>query len=54
MKLWRWSLYTRHYAPAGKDYFSETGQEPEVRDAMNHVADVVEKLVKEKNEKCLN
>ncbi len=54
MQLWRWSLYTRHYAPDGKDYFSETGQEPEVRDAMNHVADVVEKLVKEKNEKCLN
>ena len=55
MKLWRWSLYTRHYAPVGKDYHQESGQEAEVRDAMNHVASVIEKLVKEKSEeKCLN
>ena len=54
MQLWRWSLYTRHYAPEGKDYHQESGQEREVRDAMNHVADVVEILVIVKNEKCLN
>ena len=53
--MWRWSLYTRHYATVGKDYHQESGQEAEVRDAMNHVASVVEKLVKEKSEeKCLN
>jgi|TARA_B100001996_G_scaffold332719_1_gene281974 hypothetical protein len=54
MKLWRWSLYTKHYAPEGKDYHQVSGQEPEVRDAMNHVASVVEKLVQEKNDKCLS
>ena len=48
MKQWRWSLYTRHYAPDNKDYHQETGQRPEVRDAMNDVATTVEYLKAEK------
>ncbi len=48
MKQWRWSLYTRHYAPNGGNYHQVSGQRPEVRDAMNDVATTVEYLKAEK------
>ena len=41
---WRWSLYTRHYAPDGK-YHQESGSADEVRDAMNDVANTIEHLL---------
>ena len=43
MDEWRWSLYTRYYAPDGK-YHQETGSQKEVRDAMNDVANTIEHL----------
>tara|TARA_B100001996_G_scaffold77388_1_gene57152 strand:+ start:481 stop:639 length:159 start_codon:yes stop_codon:yes gene_type:complete len=44
MKEWRWSLYTRHYAPQGKDYHQETGSGKDIRTVMNDVANTVEYL----------
>ncbi len=51
MNEWRWSLYTRRYAPKG-DYHQETGSRKEIRDAMNDVATTIEHLLEQKEKTC--
>ena len=46
LDLWRWSLYTRRYAPNETKYHQETGSQKEVRDAMEDVATTIEYLIK--------
>ena len=48
---WRWSLYTKTYAPKG-DNHQQTGSRKEIRDAMNDVADTIEHLIVLKEKGC--
>ena len=41
---WRWSLYTKTYAPKG-DSLQQTGSRKEIREAMNDVAATIEHLI---------
>ncbi len=42
---WRWSLYTKKYAPDGKQCHQETGTSTDIRKAFDDVANTVEFLV---------
>ncbi len=48
MNEWRWSIYTKRFAPDGTDHHQSTGSSKEIRDAFNKVADTVEKLAEGK------
>ena len=45
---WRWSLYTKKYAPDGKQCHQETGTSKDIRKAFDDVANTVEFLVEKK------
>ncbi len=48
MNEWRWSLYTRRYAPNG-NYHQETGSSKEIREAFENVATTIEELVEKQD-----
>ena len=49
LKQWQWTLYTRHYAPKGQDYYHTSGSGTDVRSVMDKVATAVEQLVEDRN-----